>query len=269
MDPGRPPDRRKGTPMSVMAPQPNVMAGESFAGRRALVTGAGSGIGLAIVTDLLARGAEVIAVDLATDRVPSEATCFETDISSAAAVAAMVAQACVAGPVDTLFNNAGIGSTTSLVDCEPEEWDRVFDVNVRGTYLMCRALLPSMLQEGRGVIVNTASAAGLIGLPNRAAYCASKGAVIALTKQIAVQWAAQGIRCNSVCPGTVDSPWVGRLLAEADDPVAHRAHLVGRQPMGRLATPEEIASAAIYLASDRAAFVTGTDLVIDGGITAG
>jgi NAD(P)-dependent dehydrogenase (short-subunit alcohol dehydrogenase family) len=255
--------------MSVEAPAPRVVTGESFVGRRALVTGAGSGIGLAIVTDLLARGAEVIAFDLATERVPGAATCFEGDVSNAEQVAAVVAEASAAGPIDTLFNNAGIGSTKNLVDCEPEEWDRVFDVNVRGTYLMCRAILPSMLEQGFGVIVNTASAAGLIGLPNRAAYCASKGAVVALTKQIAVQWAAQGIRCNSVCPGTVDSPWVGRLLAEAEDPVAHRAQLVGRQPMGRLALPEEIASAAIYLASDRAAFVTGTDLIIDGGITAG
>jgi NAD(P)-dependent dehydrogenase (short-subunit alcohol dehydrogenase family) len=240
-----------------------------FTGRRALVTGAGSGIGLAITNALLERGAEVIAIDLSTDNVPDEAVRLRADISDEAQVKAVLDAAAGQGPIDTLFNNAGIGSTRSVVDCEPDEWDRVFNVNVRGTYLMCKHVLPSMLERRYGVIVNTASVAGMIGLRDRAAYCASKGAVIALTKQIAVQWAADGIRCNSVCPGTVDSPWVGRLLHEAADPVAHRAQLVGRQPMGRLGLPHEIAAAALYLASDAAAFITGTDLVIDGGITAG
>jgi 2-keto-3-deoxy-L-fuconate dehydrogenase len=240
-----------------------------FTGRRAIVTGAGSGIGLEITRSLLARGADVIAVDLRTTDVPDEALSIDVDISDEGRVIEGLRSIADRGPVDTLFNNAGIGSTKSVIDCDPDEWDRVFDVNVRGTFLMCKHLLPSMLERGYGVIVNTASAAGLIGLPDRAAYCASKGAVIALTKQIAVQWAAHGIRCNSVCPGTVDSPWVGRLLDEADDPAARRTQLMGRQPMGRLGTPAEIASAALYLASDAAAFITGTDLVIDGGITAG
>ena len=240
-----------------------------FAGRRALVTGAGSGIGLEITKGLLARGADVIAIDLSTDNVPNEALRLKADISDEAQVIGVLAAAAERGPIDTLFNNAGIGSTKSVIDCDQEEWDRVFGVNVRGTFLMCKHLIPSMLERKYGVIVNTASAAGLIGLPDRAAYCASKGAVIALTKQIAVQWAAHGIRCNSVCPGTVDSPWVGRLLDEAEDPVARREQLVGRQPMGRLGTPAEIAAAALYLASDAAAFVTGTDLIVDGGITAG
>ena len=141
-------------------------------------------------------------------------------------------------------------------------------MNVRGTYLMSRAVLPGMLEAGHGIIVNTASVAGSIGLPDRAAYCASKGAVIALTKQIAVQWAKAGIRCNCICPGTVDSPWVGRLLSEASDPVAHREALIARQPLGRLGTPSEVAAAALYLASDAASFITGSELVIDGGITA-
>jgi len=245
------------------------LAAADFTGRRAVVTGAGSGIGLQIATGLLQRGAEVIALDMAPDNVPDPAVKIAVDISDEAQVIAALAKIADLGPVDTLFNNAGIGSTKSVLDCDVEEWDRVFGVNVRGTYLMCKHLLPSMLERKYGVIVNTASAAGLIGLPDRAAYCASKGAVIALTKQIAVQWAAHGIRCNSVCPGTVDSPWVGRLLDEAEDPVARRAQLVGRQPMGRLGEPGEIAAAALYLASDAASFITGTDLVIDGGITAG
>ena len=256
--------------MTMTAAETRTLAAQAdFTGRRALVTGAGSGIGLAITTSLLERGAEVIAVDLSTETAPENAVRVAADISDEEQVRAALAAVAELGPIDTLFNNAGIGSTTSIIDCEPEEWDRVFNVNVRGTYLMCKALLPSMLEHRRGVIVNTASVAGLIGLPDRAAYCASKGAIIALTKQIAVQWAAHGIRCNSVCPGTVDSPWVGRLLNEAEDPVARRAQLVARQPMGRLGLPHEIAAAAVYLASDAAAFITGSDLVIDGGITAG
>ncbi|KAA1421804.1 SDR family oxidoreductase [Nocardioides humilatus] len=254
--------------MTVVADQPLIVSND-FAGRRALVTGAGSGIGLSITAQLLARGAEVVAADLRTEDVPGEAVRVNVDVSDEAQVRRAIDEVRHLGPIDTLFNNAGIGSTKSVVNVEADEWDRVFDVNVRGTYLFCKHLLPSMLTQGFGVIVNTASVAGMIGLPDRAAYCASKGAVIALTKQIAVQYAGQGIRCNSVCPGTVDSPWVGRLLDEADDPVARREQLVGRQPLGRLGLPREIAEAAVYLASDAAAFITGTDLIIDGGITAG
>lgn len=254
---------------AVATEQPDSPALADFTGRRVLVTGAGSGIGLSITRQLLARGAEVIAADLRTDDVPAQAVRVSLDVSDEDQVERVLAGLAELGPIDTLFNNAGIGSTKSVIDCGAEEWDRVFGVNVRGTYLMCKHLLPSMLSRRYGVIVNTASAAGLIGLRDRAAYCASKGAVIALTKQIAVQWAADGIRCNSMCPGTVDSPWVARLLDEAEDPVARRNQLVGRQPMGRLGTPDEIAEAGIYLASDAAAFITGTDLVIDGGITAG
>lgn len=248
---------------------PRAVVGDDFSGRRAVVTGAGSGIGLEIVNALLARGAEVVAVDLRTDDVPTAATALAADVSDADQVRAALDEALSARPVDTLFNNAGIGSTKSILDCEPDEWDRVFDVNVKGTYLMTRHLIPGMLERGSGVIVNTASAAGMVGLRDRAAYCASKGAVIALTRQVAVQYAAQGIRCNCICPGTVDSPWVGRLLEEAEDPVRHRENLVARQPLGRLGTPAEVAQAAIYLASDAASFMTGSQLVIDGGITAG
>lgn len=254
----------------TVTPHATFMDGATtFAGRRAVVTGAGSGIGLEIVHGLLARGAEVIAFDLSTASVPDGVTRRDVDISDETQIVEALSSVAELGPIDTLFNNAGIGSTKNVIDCDVEEWDRVFNVNVRGTYLMCKHVLPGMLERGSGVIVNTASAAGLIGLPDRAAYCASKGAVIALTKQIAVQWAAHGIRCNSVCPGTVDSPWVGRLLDEAEDPEERRRQLVGRQPMRRLGQPAEIAAAAIYLASDAAAFVTGTDLIIDGGITAG
>jgi NAD(P)-dependent dehydrogenase (short-subunit alcohol dehydrogenase family) len=155
------------------------------------------------------------------------------------------------------------------VSCTAEEWDHVFAVNARGVFLGTKHALPSMLARGHGVIINTASAAGLIGLKDRAAYCASKGAVIAFTRQVAVQYAGTGVRCNSLCPGTVDSPWVGRLVAAADDPDEARRALTARQPMGRLGQPAEIAAAALYLASDDASFITGTELVLDGGIVAG
>jgi NAD(P)-dependent dehydrogenase (short-subunit alcohol dehydrogenase family) len=173
------------------------------------------------------------------------------------------------GRVDIVCNNAGIGSTKDVASCTVEEWDRLFAVNARGVFLGCKYGVRQMLAQTGGVIVNTASVAGMVGLRDRAAYCASKAAVIGLTKQVAVQYASRGIRCNCVCPGTVDSPWVGRLLDEAEDPAAAREALVARQPLGRLAEPAEIAAAICYLASDEAAFVTGSTLVIDGGLLAG
>lgn len=240
-----------------------------FAGRTAIVTGAASGIGAAATARLLAEGATVIGGDLNPDGVVDGAIGVAVDVTDPDAVDAMVATAIEAtGRVDVLINNAGIGSTSSVVDCTPEEWDQVFAVNARGIFLCVRAVLPQMLAQEYGSIVNTASVAGIIGLKSRAAYCASKGAVIALTKQVAVEYAGTGVRCNCISPGTVDTPWVGRLLDGADDPVAARASLVARQPIGRLGNAEEIAAAALYLASDEASFVTGTSFVIDGGLTA-
>ncbi|MGI8880843.1 MAG: SDR family NAD(P)-dependent oxidoreductase [Jatrophihabitans sp.] len=241
-----------------------------FDGRRAIVTGAASGIGLEITRSLLAEGARVVAVDRDTKGIPEGAVAVRADVSIEADIVQVVQTADREhGGTDIIFNNAGIGSTCTVLDSTVEEWDQVFAVNVRGVFLGMKHVLPGMLERGNGVIINTASVAGQIGLPNRASYCASKGAVIALTKQVAVQWARAGIRCNCICPGTVDSPWVARLTEEADDPIARRAELIARQPMGRLGQPEEIAQAALYLASDAAAFVTGTSLVIDGGIVAG
>ncbi len=238
--------------------------------RTVIVTGAGSGIGYQIARKFLEMGSTVIAGDLNPDGAPEGSRKVRVDVSDPGAVRALMEAAIqLTGHIDVLCNNAGLSSTTDPIECTPEEWDRVFAVNAKSVFLGTKYALPFMLQQGSGVIVNTASAAGMVGLPDRAAYCASKGAVISFTRQVAVQYAADGVRCNCVCPGTVDSPWVGRLLGEADDPEAMRAALVARQPMRRLGTPDEVADAVLYLASPAAAFITGTALVIDGGITAG
>ncbi|WP_184759032.1 SDR family NAD(P)-dependent oxidoreductase [Streptosporangium album] len=241
-----------------------------FDGRTVLVTGAGSGIGYEMTRRFLDEGATVYAADLNPAGVPDGSIPLAVDVTDPDSFAAAVSRAVAeTGSLHVLCNNAGTSSTTDPIACTVEEWEHTFAVNSRGVFLGTKFALPHMLAQQYGVIVNTASAAGLVGLKDRAAYCASKGAVIAFTRQVAVQYAGTGVRCNSVCPGTVDSPWVGRLLAAADDPAHARVQLVARQPMGRLGTPMEVAAAALYLASDEAAFITGTELVIDGGLLAG
>lgn len=247
-----------------------------LADRVALITGAGSGIGRAMAQHFAGEGARVFAADL--DSASGEETArmvgggarsVVADVSKSEDVRRMVDECLAAfGRIDVLCNNAGLGSTQTVIDTPDELWDRVMDVNARGTFLGCKHVIPHMIQAGGGVIVNTASVAGLVGLRNRAAYCAAKGAIVSLTRAVAVDHVAQKIRCNCICPGTVDSPWVGRLLEKAENPEAERAALVARQPMGRLGLPDEIAQAALYLASDAAAYVTGSALVIDGGLTA-
>jgi NAD(P)-dependent dehydrogenase (short-subunit alcohol dehydrogenase family) len=241
-----------------------------FDGQTVLVTGAASGIGYEMARQFQDEGARVYAGDVHPGGVPKGTTALRLDVTDSDSVAAAVTRAAEeTGRLDVLCNNAGVSSTTDPIACSVEEWNQTFAVNVRGVFLGTKHALPIMLAQACGAIVNTASAAGLVGLKGRAAYCASKGAVIAFTRQVAVQYAGTGVRCNCVCPGTVDSPWVGRLLAAADDPAQARANLVARQPMGRLGEPAEIAAAALYLASAEAAFITGTDLVIDGGLVAG
>lgn len=241
-----------------------------FEGRTAIVTGAGSGIGFEMARLFLKEGAAVVAADLQPDNAPDGSLPVKVDVSAPDDAKKMIDLAVErTGRLDILCNNAGISSTTDVLSCTVEEWDRVFAVNVRGMFLGTKYALPHMLDRGVGAIVNTASVAGMIGLKDRAAYCASKGAVIGFTKQVAIQYAGTGTRCNCICPGTIDSPWVGNLLDQADDPLAMRAELIARQPVGRLGTPEEVAKAALYLASDDAGFITGSAWVLDGGLTAG
>jgi NAD(P)-dependent dehydrogenase (short-subunit alcohol dehydrogenase family) len=219
---------------------------------RTLVTGAGSGIGAATVARLRDAGHEVVPADL----VPPDGG-VELDVRDEQQVAAVVRD------VDWLVNVAGIGSTTNAPDTPLEVWEDVFAVNARGTFLCCKHAIPGMKARGGGSIVNVASVAGLVGLRNRAAYCASKGAVIALTRALAVDHVADGIRVNAVCPGTVETPWVRRLVDESGESLDE---LRARQPLGRLGTPEEVAEAIQFLLASE--FSTGTILTIDGGLTA-
>lgn len=243
-------------------------------GEAVVVTGAGSGIGRATALLFAREGARVLAADVngsaasETAALGGEAVfAAETDVSDERAVAALFAR-CeeMLGGAAVLANIAGIGSTTTVLDTPLAVWESVFAVNARGTYLCCKHAIPQMIAAGGGAIVNMASVAGLVGLRNRAAYCASKGAVVALTRALALDHVADHVRVNCVCPGTVDSPWVRRLLDDAGEQLDA---LEARQPMGRLGSPEEIAAAVLYVASDAAAFMTGSAMVIDGGLTAG
>lgn len=235
----------------------------------AVVTGAASGIGAACVRALEIQGARVISVDRfdqdQTQNSDSPRIYVRCDVANETHVAKVAEIALNAGGARILVNCAGIGSTTNTIDTDQATWDRVFEVNAKGTFLMCRALLPQMLNLGNGSIVNIGSVAGLVGLPNRAAYCASKGAVIAFTRALAVDHVSQGIRANVVCPGTVDSPWVERLVQETGGSLEQ---LKNRQPLGRLGTTDEIAAAVAFLAGPQSSFTTGSIFTIDGGMTA-
>ncbi|WP_326784202.1 SDR family NAD(P)-dependent oxidoreductase [Streptomyces sp. NBC_00151] len=240
---------------------------QDFDGLKALVTGGASGIGRAAAGLLAARGARVAVLDLDPSAVEKPLTGYRADVTDDASVRAAVA-AVVAdlGGLDILVNNAGIGARGTVEDNDDVEWHRVLDVNLLGIVRTTRAALPHLRESAHAAIVNTCSVAATAGLPQRALYSASKGAVLALTLAMAADHVGEGIRVNCVNPGTVDTPWVGRLLDAAADPAAERAALEARQPTGRLVSAPEVAGAIAYLASPLSGSTTGTALAVDGGM---
>lgn len=239
----------------------------SFDGMVAAVTGGASGIGLATALLLAERGAQVAALDL-NPQVPEPLLGIGCDVTDPASVDAAVATVVDRfGALDVLVNNAGIGAQGTVADNDDAEWVRVLDVNVLGMVRASRAALPHLRRSDRAAVVNTCSIAATAGLPQRALYSASKGAVLALTRAMAADHLAEGIRVNCVNPGTADTPWIGRLLERAADPAAERAALEARQPSGRLVTAAEVAAAIAYLAGPDAGSTTGTDLAVDGGMS--
>jgi 2-keto-3-deoxy-L-fuconate dehydrogenase len=235
-------------------------------GKTVLITGAAAGIGLATTTLFLSEGAKVIATDRdlkGLDGIASDN--HQLDVTNAAAVAALAAKV---GPIDVLFNCAGFVENGTILDTTEEQWEKSFQINVYAMARLIKAFLPGMLEKGAGSIINVASVAGsLKGIPSRCIYGASKAAVIGLTKSVAADFVTKGIRCNSLCPGTVDSPSLQQRLKDTGDYEAARKAFTGRQPMGRLGTAEEMASIVLWLASDDSRFATGQNFIVDGGIT--
>ncbi len=244
---------------------------ERLNGKTALVTAAGQGIGRATALAFARESAVVWATDINEEALASlaeEAPGIVTrrlDVTDAEAISDTVAEG---DAFDILFNCAGHVHNGTILDCSEADWQFSFDLNVRSMYRIIRAALPAMLENGGGSIVNVASVASSVkGLPNRFLYGATKAAVIGLTKAVAADFAGQGIRCNAICPGTVQTPSLDERINAFDDPKSARAPFIARQPMGRLGTAEEIAALAVYLASDESAYTTGTEAIIDGGMT--
>ncbi len=241
------------------------MESKRLAGKTAIVTAAASGIGRASAEAFAREGARVIAADIDAAAVKSVAGC-EGHLLDVRNVDAIAAFAQKIGPVDVLFNCAGMVPGGTVLTVEPEKWQAAFDLNVHAMFHMIRAFLPGMVAARAGSIINMSSVASSItGVPDRCAYGATKAAVIGLTKSVAADFVAQGIRCNAICPGTVDTPSLQSRLHAYGDYAKTRAEFEARQPMGRLGKPEEIAALAVHLASDESGFTTGQIHVIDGG----
>jgi 2-keto-3-deoxy-L-fuconate dehydrogenase len=245
------------------------MAGR-LAGKTAFITAAGQGMGRAAALAFAREGARVWASDLnpatlATLEGEAGIRTRLLDVTSEGAIAAVALEI---GDIDVLFNCAGYVHNGSILDCTPKDWDFSFNLNVKSMYLASRAFIPGMLRKGRSSIVNMASVASSIkGLPNRFAYGASKAAVIGLTKAIAADYVKQGLRCNAICPGTVDTPSLQERINVQPDPVQARKDFVARQPMGRLGTVDDVTGILVFLASDESLFATGNAYSIDGGMT--
>lgn len=239
-----------------------------LAGKVALITAAGQGIGRASAEVFAVEGAKVFATDIDQDALGELGkidgiTAIKLDVTNPEALAAVAAQV---GPLDVLFNCAGVVASGSILECSEKDWDFSFDLNVKAMFRLIKLTLPGMLASGGGSIINMSSVASSIkGVPNRFAYCASKAAVIGLTKSVAADYVKQEIRCNAICPGTVDSPSMHGRLRDTGDYEAALAAFVARQPMGRIGTVAEIAALAVYLGSDESGFTTGQTHAIDGG----
>ena len=245
----------------------------------AIITGAGAGVGAATAVRFCAEGARVLLCDWDASAVTAVADelratgadirAMTVNVADEAQVRQMVAAAGEHwGRVDILVNNAGVGSGTDILSTTAEEWSRVLDVNLKGPFLCCKYSIPRMLEQGGGSIVNVASISSTCGIPGQAVYGPSKGGVLQLTRQLAIEYARRGIRVNAVAPGTIDTPMLHKTLATLDSPDTLMQFLLNNHPMGRIAQPIEIANAIVFLASDEASFITGASLAVDGGYTA-
>lgn len=235
----------------------------------AVITGGASGIGAAIATKLQSMGANISILDLNLGELPQGQLGFVCNVSDDASIRAAIDGTVAAfGGVDIVINNAGIGAQGTVEDNDDAEWARVWDINVVGMVRVARAAMPHLRKSSAAAIVNTSSIAATAGLPQRALYSATKGAVLSLTQAMAADHLREGIRVNAVNPGTADTPWIGRLMESSPDPIAERAALNARQPHGRLVSADEVAGAVAYLASPLSGSTTGTSIAVDGGMQA-
>jgi NAD(P)-dependent dehydrogenase (short-subunit alcohol dehydrogenase family) len=245
-------------------------------GKRVIVTGAGAGIGRAITLRFASEGARIVLADVdedavkqVADEIDGDTLVHKTDVTKAGDVEALVERVVSEWDgMDVMVNNAGVGIASNVVDANEEDYDKMMDVCVRGTYLGMKYAIPAIRDSGGGSVINMSSIAALVGLNDRAIYCAAKGAILSMTRAAAIDHIEEGVRVNCIAPGTVDTPWIARITSTYDDPEEARATMQARQPHNRFVSPEEIAAMAAYLASDEAGSAVGACMTVDGGMTA-